>query len=677
MRPTRPLGIVALTLALASLAAAQKAPVWDVALTAQTGQETAFMANPGGGFCGVPVELADYNGDGVIDYAVAPILGDGGPGESRNSSGVIHVFHGNNAVSGVLDVANLPAGQPLATIWGAAADDLLGTEIFSADLNDDGVADLILGASGADPNGIDRAGAVYVLWGGPQFGGTVDLASPPSWVTTFQGQDVADRLGFWVEAGDVNGDGIDDLLMSADDGNGINNTVSDRGEAHVVFGGQTFPAVIDMANPPAGLNYITVYGEDNADQLGSCMHSVDLDGDGFEELIVSAALNRAVGGFTGAGIAGGDGPNNNRNGCGDTYIIWGAANLPSVINLNTDKTALLAANALTVVYGANSGDYLGEEISSGDIDGDGYDDLLIGAITADGENNNAPNAGEAVILWGGPQLRGQTYDMATFPAGTSTLWGEQPGDIGGDTLSVADVNKDGFADVYFSEPSGDPQTSVGTRLGAGEIVILFGGPTRFPSAMGVTAMADSTRWPSRRIWGTDANDLMGYSMEGGDLNQDGFAEIFPNSMRGDGFNNAYNDAGEVAIVDGRVFSEGIVTLTTTASIGTTVGFHLVGRPNHAFLAGFALSITPPIVVPGVGTIHLALDDILMFSLTGVSPFTDLTGTTGADGVGQYTQALPNVPAIIGLELFTSFVTVDPMTNQLGTIGHTTSFVLTN
>ena len=657
---------------------AQKAPPWDVINTAQAGQTTVYMENTGGGFCGVPVELADYDNDGLIDYAVAPILANGGPSFARTDSGIVYVFKGNNSVGGIIDVGSLPAGQPLATIWGANSSDLLGTELFSADLNNDGISDLIIGASGYDRPGTNTVGAVYIIWGGPTLSGTIDLAASPAGVTTIIGQDLADRLGFWVEAGDINGDGIDDLLMSADDGNGISNSNTDRGEAHVIYGGQTFPATIDMAAPPVGLNYITVYGDDNGDQLGSCMHSADLDNDGYEELIVSAALNRAIGGQTGSGIAGGDGPGNSRSGCGDTYIIWGGPSLPSVINLATQTNSMLLAGTLTVVYGANNNDYLGEELASGDIDGDGFIDLLIGAITADGYQNQANNAGECVVLWGGPQLRGQTYDIANHPAGTSTLYGEQSGDIGADTLSMADVNGDGLADIYFSEPSGDAVRGGNTISGSGEVLIIYGSRRRFATEAQVGLLATDLEWPTRRVYGADTGDLQGYSMEGGDFDSDGCAEIFPNSMRGDGMNNANPDAGEVCIVSGRVFSKGIATLKDPPSIGTTVRFHAVGEPTHAFVGAFALSSTPAQTFPGLGTVYLANDLIFQASLMQLPPvFSNLTGTLDANGLGEYSLLLPPDPALVGIPVFTAYVTIDSGSGLVETVGHTTSFVISN
>ena len=118
-----------------------------------------------------------------MDYVIAPPLVNGGPGGSRTDSGAVYVIQGDNLVSGVIDVNNLPPGQPMAVVWGAASDDYLGTELYVADLNNDQVPDLIVGAMGFDPPGRSGAGAVYVLWGGPNLQGTIDLASPPAWVT--------------------------------------------------------------------------------------------------------------------------------------------------------------------------------------------------------------------------------------------------------------------------------------------------------------------------------------------------------------------------------------------------------------------------------------------------------------------------------------------------------------
>ena len=672
-RLSKPLAGFAATLILAGLATSQvpRQP-WDVGTnTGQAGQETAYLEDPGGGFCGVPVELGDYNNDGFVDYAVCPILADSGPLRTRSNAGEVVVFAGNGNIGGVIDMQNAPIDQPLAIIYGANANDLLGTEIYSADVTGDGIVDLIIGASGADPNGRNLSGAVYIVPGGATFGGVIDLLAPPPGVITFQGIGQFDRMGLWVEAGDVDGDGIADIIISADDGDGPAQAgPTDRGEVYIVYGGQALPPVIDMASPPVGMNFVTVYGVDGSDHLGVSMHSADLDADGFDEIILAAAINRAVAAQTGAAFAGADGPGNARNNCGETYVIWGQAGLPTVIDLSNVPTGV----DVTTVIGADAGDVLGEELTSGDIDGDGFIDLVLGALTADGMNNSIPNAGDTVVVYGGPQLRNTTVDTQNTPAGTTTIYGEDISDILGDTLSCNDVNADGFDDLVIALPSADPnKPGIGVVNGAGEVIVLYGGPVRLPTTL--TSNALTADYPHRRVWGEDAGDLCGYSMECGDFDSDGFADVFPNAMRGDGAGNTAPDAGEIHIVSGQRFSRGIATLGTEPKINSTIEFNMVGEPNETYFAAFSGAANPAQVAAGQ-VLFLANDFLFQLSLTSNLPFfVNLSGTLDANGQGQYGLFIPNLPSVAGLPLFTAFGTFNAMSGTILTIGASTRFTL--
>ncbi|HGY90184.1 MAG TPA: hypothetical protein ENK43_03315, partial [Planctomycetes bacterium] len=91
-------------------AAAQKRAPWDTFFTNQAGQQTTYMRNPFGGFCGVPVEIGDFDNDGFNDYAVSPILTDSGPSFNRQDSGEIVIFKGNGSIGGIIDYASNPPG---------------------------------------------------------------------------------------------------------------------------------------------------------------------------------------------------------------------------------------------------------------------------------------------------------------------------------------------------------------------------------------------------------------------------------------------------------------------------------------------------------------------------------------------------------------------------------------
>lgn len=647
---------------------------WDCAALGQAGQTTAFMSKPFGGFCGLPVEMGDYDDDGYPDYAVAPMNAAGGPAANRTESGEIVVFKGNGTIGGILNDAALPVGQPLLRIYGGASFDYAGTELYSADVTGDGKIDLIIASSGADPLGRNLAGSVYVLPGGvANFNGaTIDLASPPSWVKAFHGKDTNDRFGVWVEAGDINGDGIKDILVGADDGNGPTNAVNDKGEVYVIWGGQTFPATVDLASPPPGFGSLIVYGVDMNDHLGTTLHAVDLDADGYEELIMAAAINRAGAANTGQAVAGGDGPGNMRSNCGDTYIVWGRAAFPATIDLAAPDTTTAAA--LTIVYGADAGDVLGEELSSGDFDGDGYPDLVLGALTSYGYQNAITYAGEALILYGGPALRGQIVDAQNPPANAAIIYGAAPFDIAGDTLSAGDVNKDGFDDLLFGVPEFDAPKPSGTVTDAGAIVIFFGGPVRWGGSWVIDNIP--TRIPYRTIWGADPGDLQGYSMECGDMDLDGFEDPFPNSMRGDGFNNTSFDCGEVNIVSGRIFCKGLATLADLPQIGTSFAVSARAEPGFACYGLFSLALGPGIPVPGAGTVNLANDFLLQLSITPGQPyFSNMVSLLDAEGKGSYGMNVPAIPSLAGVAIFTSFVTINPANAAIGTIADTVSFVL--
>ena len=134
------------------------------------------------------------------------------------------------------------------TIQGAAADDDSGCSVSGAgDVNGDGIDDLIIGADAADPNGRANAGASYVVFGTDQgFPATIDLATDAD--LTIQGAAADDRSGYSVSgAGDVDGDGIDDLIIGA----ALRRPERPfhAGASYVVFGSdQGFPATIDLAS---------------------------------------------------------------------------------------------------------------------------------------------------------------------------------------------------------------------------------------------------------------------------------------------------------------------------------------------------------------------------------------------------------------------------------------------
>ena len=91
----------------------------------------------------MPVEMADLNGDGFMDLVLAPMAANGGNG-SRPESGEVYVYPGNGQIEGTIDRGAFAGSPPGLTVWGAREGDFLGTALYTADVNGDGVQDLLL-----------------------------------------------------------------------------------------------------------------------------------------------------------------------------------------------------------------------------------------------------------------------------------------------------------------------------------------------------------------------------------------------------------------------------------------------------------------------------------------------------------------------------------------------------
>jgi hypothetical protein len=205
----------------------------------------------------------------------------------------------------------------LLTIYGAdggnASPDRLGEEIVPADVNGDGLTDMLIGAYRADgPNNSQLdGGEVYILYGAASWGAStavVDMASPPPNVTIIYGARAQAIAGDSIAAGDINGDGCDDLFIGVPGDRGPLGRTSSGGIV-VLGGGPRLPRIIDLAAPP--IPAVWVQGADAADFAAYWSGSGDLDGDG----LVDAVPNGMHG----------QGPRNDRLDAGEVYAISGAA----------------------------------------------------------------------------------------------------------------------------------------------------------------------------------------------------------------------------------------------------------------------------------------------------------------------------------------------------------------
>src|SRR3989339_1302691 len=360
----------------------------------------------------------DVNGDGYNDVIV-------GAYGYFSFTGQAYIYYGGASMNNTADV----------TFTGAAVSDYFGGSVASAgDVNGDGFADVIVGAKGADGGGVNR-GQAYIYYGGASMNNTADV--------TFTGAANSDWLGFSVApAGDVNGDGYADVIV------GALYASTNNGQAYIYYGGASMNNTAD----------VTFTGAADNDSFGfSVAPAGDVNGDGYNDVIVGAK----------------DASSTN----GQAYIYYGGASM----NNTADVT----------FTGVAAADDFGIDVASaGDVNGDGYNDVIVGAYLA-----GVGDIGEAYIYYGGVSMN-NTADV-TFTNAADT-------NIGKNIIASADdVNGDGYDDVM--------------AISDGSAKVFYGGASMDNTADVTFAGADSVA-------------------SAGDINSDGYPDLIVGNSSANGAN---------------------------------------------------------------------------------------------------------------------------------------------
>ena len=351
--------------------------------------------------------LGDVNGDGFDDVLIGS---PGAAGDGRWASGVTYVVYGN-ASGANIDLANFNASEGFRII-GSEFESIGHSVSAAGDVNGDGRMDLLIGVSTAGSDGNWLAGSTYLVYGSDS-GADVDLANlTPSQGVRFDGE-FESESGFSVSAaGDVNGDGLADIIIGAPSPSSFPG--QGGGSAFVVFGKTGGLSNMDLANLGPGDGF-RINGAAVGDEAGYSVSSAgDFNGDGYGDLII------------GAPYADPDG----RTDAGSAYVIFGKAsgfgdidlaNLSAADGFRIDGPSGVQGN-----LGFELPNHLGFSVAAGDINDDGYSDVVVGTP------GYSLVEGATYVIYGEPS--GAVNKVGT--SGDDRLFG---GDFD-DTLSGGDGN---------------------------------------------------------------------------------------------------------------------------------------------------------------------------------------------------------------------------------------------
>jgi hypothetical protein len=305
--------------------------------------------------------IGDVNADGYEDFAVSSQFAELG-NEYPYGGQTVVVYGGLDSADVTLGAGTLPG----YTLSGAYPGEQIGTALAAAgDFDGDGYDDFLVGVAGYPVSYFDPdPGAAFLIYGQPQ--GADRELDPASFVdshiTVFHGRDDLDRTGAAVAGiGDFDGDGYDDLAISAPAADPYGEASNDTGEVTIVYGRATRTAWTEDLDD-LGDGGLRIRGVSSGDLFGASVTSAgDFNGDGYDDLLITAP-----------GTSSGAAPND----AGSAYIVFGGNRISGARSIDG-----FGENEAVQIYSSDTALLLGfaNIVGGEDVNGDGYDDIVIAA----------------------------------------------------------------------------------------------------------------------------------------------------------------------------------------------------------------------------------------------------------------------------------------------------------
>ncbi len=408
------------------------------------------------------------------------------------------------------------------SVGGTGREDRVGGSVSRAgDINNDGIDDFIIGATSMDLETDPPAGAIgYVVFGAQVVRETLALSALDG-TNGFAIIGMYSRealTGAMAAAGDINADGIDDLIISAPaaDPGGL----VDAGETYIVFGkNSSFPSEFELAqllpsNGGDGSDGFIVSGANQGDRSGVSVSGIgDLNSDGVDDVVIGASFASP----------------NGIDAAGEAYVIFGRnTDFPAIFDVSTLASPLAGEAAQGfIAQGSTPFGASGAQVSrAGDLNNDGIADLIIGSPFAGPDDHEG--GGEGHIIFGSPNGFPAVYPLSyLLPSGGGdgsagfVMRGANPLDALGSAVSDAgDVNGDGIDDLLV----GAPFASTLDGNITGSAYVLYGSSQGFP-ALFDAAQLHATHGADGSLgfvlYGSESHRIGAALAAVGDINSDG------------------------------------------------------------------------------------------------------------------------------------------------------------